>query len=79
MIRSPSPIDGQLTANGQVWLLNPNGMLFGRGAQVNVGGLVATASAIIATTISWRATTPSPPAAIRTRMVSNAGTHHGRR
>jgi filamentous hemagglutinin family protein len=33
---------GQLNANGQVWLVNPNGILFGQGAQVNVGGLVAS-------------------------------------
>lgn len=37
-----SQIDGRLLANGQVWLLNPNGVIFGNGAQVNVGGLVAT-------------------------------------
>ncbi|HWX66580.1 MAG TPA: YDG domain-containing protein [Rhodanobacter sp.] len=33
---------GHLNANGQVFLINPNGILFGRGAQVNVGGLVAS-------------------------------------
>ncbi len=33
---------GQLNANGQVYLINPNGVLFGAGAQVNVGGLVAS-------------------------------------
>lgn len=33
---------GRLNANGQVWVLNPNGVLFGRGAQVDVGGLVAS-------------------------------------
>ena len=33
---------GKLNANGQVWLVNPNGVLFGAGAQVNVGGLVAS-------------------------------------
>ena len=37
-----SKILGQLNANGQVYLINPNGILFGQGAQVNVGGLVAS-------------------------------------
>ncbi len=37
-----SKILGNLDANGQVWLVNPNGILFGRGAEVNVGGLVAS-------------------------------------
>ena len=38
----PSAILGSLTANGKVFLVNPNGILFGKGAQVNVGGLVAS-------------------------------------
>lgn len=38
----PSAIYGKLSANGQVFLINPNGILFGKGAQVNVGGLVAS-------------------------------------
>ena len=38
----PSRILGRLTANGQVYLINQNGILFDRTAQVNVGGLVAT-------------------------------------
>lgn len=37
-----SQILGALNANGQVWLVNPNGVLFGKSAQVNVGGLVAS-------------------------------------
>jgi filamentous hemagglutinin family protein len=37
-----SQILGHLNANGQVWLINPNGILFGQGVQVNVGGLVAS-------------------------------------
>lgn len=37
-----SSILGNLSANGKVFLLNPNGILFGAGSQVNVGGLVAT-------------------------------------
>jgi filamentous hemagglutinin family protein len=38
----PSVILGNLNANGRVFLVNPNGVLFGQGAQVNVGGLVAS-------------------------------------
>jgi len=37
-----SKIMGQLDANGQVFIINPNGVLFGQSAQVNVGGLVAS-------------------------------------
>jgi filamentous hemagglutinin family protein len=37
-----SQILGHLDANGQVYLINPNGIIFGQGAQVNVGGLVAS-------------------------------------
>ncbi len=43
---SPSTLLGSLTANGQVYILNPNGVLFGAGAQVNVGGLVASTLAM---------------------------------
>ncbi len=42
----PSSIMGRLTANGQVVLVNPNGILFGKGAAVNVGGLVASTAGI---------------------------------
>ena len=37
-----SHIFGNLSANGQVFLVNPSGILFGPGASVNVGGLVAS-------------------------------------
>jgi len=37
-----SVIQGALNANGQVFLVNPNGVLFSPGAEVNVGGLVAS-------------------------------------
>jgi filamentous hemagglutinin family protein len=39
---TPSAILGKLNANGQVWLINPNGVLFGPSARVNVGGIVAS-------------------------------------
>ena len=38
----PSEILGNISANGRVFLVNPNGIAFGRGAQVDVGGLVAS-------------------------------------
>ncbi|MDE2451174.1 MAG: filamentous hemagglutinin N-terminal domain-containing protein, partial [Gammaproteobacteria bacterium] len=43
---NPSQIFGTLTANGQVYLLNPNGLIFGPHSVVNVGGLVASSLAI---------------------------------
>ncbi len=38
----PSTILGSLSSNGKVFLVNPNGILFGKGASVSVGGLVAS-------------------------------------
>src|ERR1700689_2080980 len=43
---SVSTILGSLIANGQVWLITPNGVVFGKGAVINVGGLLATTSDI---------------------------------
>jgi fibronectin-binding autotransporter adhesin len=37
----PSEIFGRINANGRVYLMNPNGILFGESARVNVGALVA--------------------------------------
>jgi filamentous hemagglutinin family protein len=38
---NPSQILGQIQANGQVYLLNPNGVYFGPSARLDVGSLVA--------------------------------------
>ncbi|MHB1736459.1 MAG: beta strand repeat-containing protein, partial [Acidithiobacillus sp.] len=40
--QNASEIFGHLDANGQVFLINPQGILFGPTAQLNVGGLVAS-------------------------------------
>lgn len=39
-----SAILGKLSSNGKVYLINPNGILFGAKAQVNVGSLIASTS-----------------------------------
>lgn len=39
---NPSAILGTLSSNGQVYLVNPGGIVFGAGSTVNVAGLVAT-------------------------------------
>jgi filamentous hemagglutinin family protein len=37
-----SIINGALNANGQVWILNSNGVLFGKNAKINTAGLLAS-------------------------------------
>ncbi|UMR30569.1 filamentous hemagglutinin N-terminal domain-containing protein [Massilia sp. MB5] len=44
--QDPSQILGALQSNGQVFLINPNGVLFGRDARIDVQGLVASSLAI---------------------------------
>ena len=42
----PSSILGQLQSNGKVFLINPNGIVFGQGARIDVAGLVASTAHI---------------------------------
>lgn len=39
---APSVIDGAINANGNIYIVNADGVVFNRSAQVNVGGLVAS-------------------------------------
>jgi len=72
--QSPSQILGSLSANGQVFVLNPNGVLFGNGSQVNVGGLVAsTLSLADADLMAGKFIFTSPPN-IPAGTVVNQGT-----
>jgi filamentous hemagglutinin family protein len=45
-LENPSTILGQISAPGKVFILNPNGVLFGAGSQVNVGSLIAATADI---------------------------------
>ena len=43
---TPSQIFGHLTANGNIVIVNPSGVVFGAGSQVDVNGLLATTAGI---------------------------------
>jgi filamentous hemagglutinin family protein len=73
-----SVLNGQLTANGQIFLINPNGILFGAGAQVDVAGLVATTAdidneAFLAGDYSFNIASPLADAAVINEGSINAG------
>ena len=55
----PTLIQGKLTANGQVMLINQNGILFDRGTQINVQSLVASSLNITNQPASTKPTTLS--------------------
>jgi filamentous hemagglutinin family protein len=39
---TPTNFNGSLAANGQVWILNPSGVLFGSSSKIDVAGLLVT-------------------------------------
>ena len=71
----PSAIYGKLTANGQVFLVNQAGVLFGAGSRVDVGGLVASTMDVSDTDfMNGRYSFGSGPGSIPNGTVLNQGT-----
>ena len=68
-----SAIDGTLSANGHVMLLNPNGVMFGATAVVNVAGLIASTGNINDTQFMASATAPVAITGATTGSISNQG------
>ena len=71
--QGPSQIFGSLTSNGQVFLVNPDGILFGPNSKIDVAGLLATTSNISNSDFMagrYNFSIPGNPAA----SVVNAGT-----
>ncbi len=63
--KEPSNLLGTLTANGNVWLVNPNGVFIGPSATISAGGFMATTSDILDTDFmkgNYAFTRPSPVA-----------------
>ena len=49
---NPSTVFGSVSANGQLYLINPNGFVFGSTAKVNVSGLIASSLGIADSTFT---------------------------
>ena len=70
---APSEILGKLTANGNVVIVNPSGVMFGKDATIDVNGLIATSSNL-STTNFMRGNLVFDIAGESTARVENAGT-----
>lgn len=69
---SASQIEGQVRANGSLWLINPAGIMVGQGARIDVGGFIASTLNVSDTDfLAGRLTFNSSGQA---GVVSNAGT-----
>ncbi|MFZ6873615.1 filamentous hemagglutinin N-terminal domain-containing protein [Undibacterium sp. Di27W] len=69
--QNPTQILGALQSNGRVFLINPNGILFGKGAQVDVNGL--TVSSLGMTDADFKAGRLNFNAGTLAGKVSNQG------
>ena len=76
-----SSLQGALSANGQVFLVNPNGILIGNGATINAGSFVASTANIATAAFMRDAATAGGlyafdelTSAARTGTIVNAGT-----
>ena len=56
---NPSLIRGQINANGQIYLINQNGIIFGGTSQINVNSLIASSSTSARTVRRSPTATPS--------------------
>jgi hypothetical protein len=56
-----SQIDGMISGNGSVWVINPNGIAFGANSTVNIGGLFAAAAGTIENADALRNGTATMP------------------
>jgi filamentous hemagglutinin len=75
---NPSVIAGKLNANGQVYLYDQNGIVFDKGAQINVGGLTASTLSLSDTLfengiLSGNATGQTPPPVFVAPVNGSAG------
>lgn len=72
-----STIDGNVTANGKVFLVNARGIVFGPNAQVNVGSLIATTADTNTETFlqgnaAFRGTSPAASAIVNQGSITAA-------
>lgn len=77
---SVSQIDGLLNANGQVWVLNPNGVMIGKTGQINAAGFLASTMSISNEDFiqgKYQFTTPSGSRAAKVINLGSISTPNG--
>jgi filamentous hemagglutinin family protein len=68
----PTNFNGSLSANGQVWLLNPSGVLFGSTSKIDVAGLLVTTHNITDSNfMSGNYIFTLDPASLNSKIINN--------